>query len=243
MSFIVNLSHDVVVSRRVNRGVSWLLFLGHRALQLGYCRLALSLGVLAMSNNVKDDLEAPPNSGKVEEPIRSSAPDWEWRKFIVSVCSVLVGFLGVIVAATIGYFNLSKQVSNVQTKVNEVGNRVESVEKNALADRLIIISPGDGESVDSTAIVRGKTPYPERNHYIVVTPLKTNDDWIQKNLIKPDPIGSWAGNAEFGTGDVGIGEKFLVRVLATSSTIPSGQLKDVPPDAIPSDSITVTRKK
>lgn len=200
-----------------------------------------------MSNHVKDDLEVSSKLDKVEESIKNSASDWEQRKFTLElwkfILGTVVGLLAVIVTAIIGYFNLSKQVSNVQTKVNEVGNRVESVEKNVMAGRLIIISPTDGESVDSTAIVRGKTPYPERNHYIVVTPIKTNDDWVQKNLIKPDPTGSWAGNAEFGTGDVGIGDKFLVRVLATSSTIPSGQLRDVPSDTIPSESITVTRKK
>lgn len=164
-------------------------------------------------------------------------------QLIVSISGPLVALLGVIVAAVLGYLNLSRQVSNVGNKVTEVGNRVEKVERDVLSEQLIIISPRDDESVDLTSVVKGKTPYADKNHYIIVTPLKTNEDFVQDRPIRPDSSGSWAGTAVFGTGDVGLGERFLVRVLATSHVIPPGKLLDVPSDAVPSQSITVTRRK
>jgi hypothetical protein len=189
------------------------------------------------------DNKASVDNTKAEEPFKKPAPDYVRRDFVLKVCTVIIGFLSVLVAAIIGYFNLSHQINSVSNKVEKVDNRVENVQKNSLSNQLIVISPSEGERVDATAIVRGKTPYLERNHYIVVTPIKTNEDWVQQNVIKPDPTGAWVGRAEFGTGDVGIGEKFLVRVLATASTMPPGQLRNVPADAIPSESITVIRQK
>jgi hypothetical protein len=196
----------------------------------------------------KDPNDEPKGAAQVtaEDPIKQ--PDaLDRRKDTLELWKVIlspaVALLGVIVTAIIGYLSLSNQVSNVQTKVNEVGNRVENVERNVIADRFIIVSPQEGDTVDSSVIVRGKTPYPDRNHYIVVTSLKTNDDYVQQNLIRPDPSGAWTGNAELGTGNEGAGEKFLVRVLATTAVLRAGPMKDPPRDAIPSEAITVTRKK
>ena len=153
--------------------------------------------------------------------------------------TLIFGFLGII-AAIIAIYLSYLGISN---KVSALDRRVESVETNVLAGRFMIISPSDGAGVELTDIVRVKTPFPQLNHYLVITPLKTGDDWVQDNPTKPDLAGSWVGTARFGTGDAGAGEKFLVRALATSSTIPPGPLKYVPPDAVYSESITVTRQK
>jgi hypothetical protein len=194
----------------------------------------------------KDPNDEPEGSAQVtvEDPINQ--PDaLERRKYTLElwklILSTAVALLGVIVTAILGYLSLSNQVSNVATKVNEVGNRIENVERDVIAGRLIIVSPQEGDTVESPVIVRGKTPYLNRNHYIVVTSIKTNDDYVQ-NLIRPDPSGGWTGNAELGTGNEGAGEKFLVRVLATTAVLHAGPMKDWPPDAIPSEAITVTRK-
>lgn len=55
--------------------------------------------------------------------------------------------------------------------------------------------------------------------------------------------GSWTCRARFGTAAVGVGERFLVRVLATESTLAPGPLTEIPKDAVISKSIVVMRKK
>jgi hypothetical protein len=111
-------------------------------------------------------------------------------------------------------------------------------------NRLSIISPKDGEEVDITSIVSGKTPYADRSHYIVVTPVRTGETWIMKKLDDPDDEGTWTGIAFFGDEKNGGGQKFIVRVFATAdSKIPEGKLKDLPRDAVFSAAITVKRRE
>jgi hypothetical protein len=195
-----------------------------------------------MRNDEKDNLENGSKSDEAEKPLKKI---WQLIGCILARVNwgLVVATLSLIATIIIGYVNLSRQVSNVRDKVDTVDNRVESVQQKVLAGRFVIISPSDGASVDATDIVRGKSPFPEMNHYIVITPLKTGDDFVQDNPAKVDVTGSFASNARFGTGDVGIGEKFFVRVLITKSTIPPGILKAVPPDAEFSESVTVKREK
>lgn len=165
------------------------------------------------------------------EQIREARRGW--------LITLIFGFLGLIATIIAIYFSYL----GISNKVGVLSGRVASVETNVLAERFVIISPSDGASVQLTDMVRVKTPFAQMNHYLVITPLKTGDDWVQDNPTKADSAGTWVGSAKFGTGDAGADERFLVRVLATKSTIPPGQLKALPPDGVYSESITVTRQK
>jgi hypothetical protein len=191
-----------------------------------------------MSKQSKDRPKTFPTSSTPKES--SPKPPTERSKFQLQIWSVVLATLVGLLSVIVSYMGLSHKVENVQTKVNEVGNRVETVEQNVKAGRLIIISPTDRAVENSPVIVQGKSPYPNRNLYIIVTPVQTNGDWVQKDTIRPDEVGAWHGSAELGnqgtTGD------FLIRVMATTATLQPGQLRALPPDAVFSDSITVTRK-
>lgn len=143
--------------------------------------------------------------------------------------SIVITSLGFIV--TLGYI------------VFPLMSRVQQVEKGILARQFRITAPVDGATVGLTELIRGETPFPEMNHYIVVTPLKTRDDFVEDGPVNVSTSGVWAGNAKFGAAAVGAGEQFMVRALATKSILSPGPLTEVPEDAIFSESIIVTRKK
>lgn len=128
--------------------------------------------------------------------------------------------------------------------VESTAQDVKSIEKAVLGSRLVISSLSTGDQVPISELISGFTPYPKRNHYLVITPLKVGDPYVQ------DPAsvgadGTWTGNARFGSGEVGLNEKFTVRCLATEGELRTGSLasQPLPPDAIFSSPVTVTRTR
>ncbi len=143
-----------------------------------------------------------------------------------SIIITLIGFLATVISVIL-----------------PIMKSVERVEKDIMASRFKITQPGDGETVDLTAVVRGQTPFPEINNYVIVTALKTGDSFIEDGPVKSYAGGLWTGRAKFGAAGVGSGEEFVVRGLATKSVLIHGPLTGLPEDAIFSDPIIVTRKK
>ena len=172
-------------------------------------------------------------SNKSEKITNRLCPPW-W----ITVGLIIAG-IGLIISS-LTY--LKKRVTNIQITMEDVQKRVERVEEEVLSRRFTISTPVDGVSVDFTDVVRGMTPFPNKNNYIVVTPLKTGDDWVQDGPVKIYGDGLWTGIARFGTGEAGVGEEFLVRAIATQSALSPGPLTQVPKDAVFSEAITVTRK-
>lgn len=157
----------------------------------------------------------------------------------IEIWHLIVAILALLVAIYVGG---RRTVIVIQSNIAEVGNRVKAVEKTILANQFTITDPDDNATVDLTDLVRGKTPFSKMNHYIVITPLKTGDDWVEDGPVKVYTGGLWTGRAQFGTAAATAGEQFIVRALATKSTLSPGPLTEVPEDAIFSESITVTRK-
>lgn len=122
---------------------------------------------------------------------------------------------------------------------------VTRVEELASSSRFRVTYPLEGGSVGSTAPVRGTTPYRDRNHYVVVTPMETGDNWVEEERAAVSSDGVWTGRARFGTAAVGVGQDFVVRALATRASVLSGQLAApaIPPDAVFSEPTVVTRSK
>ncbi len=92
-------------------------------------------------------------------------------------------------------------------------------------------------------IVRGTTSVPAKNHYVIIIPETTPDDfWVQR---RPATVsgGTWTGRGQFGEGSVGIGDAFLIRCFATSATLPAGKLdmSALPADLVMSPPVKVKR--
>jgi hypothetical protein len=149
---------------------------------------------------------------------------------VVELVVILVGLTGVCVT-----------IKDMKSRVGGVETGVQRVEKQILAKDFKITSPSEGDSVDIIELIRGETPFSGMHHYVIVTPVKIGADWVQEEA-RVSPGGVWNGQAVFGEVAVGPGEKYVVRALATNSTLSPGPLTKVPKDAIFSESITVTRK-
>ncbi|HEY2170372.1 MAG TPA: hypothetical protein VGJ30_12150 [Candidatus Angelobacter sp.] len=153
----------------------------------------------------------------------------------INVAGVSVALVGITVAIVLG-------LMRINSAQKALGVQIQSVERKVEAQGFTLTSPVEGSSVNLTDIVRGKTPFPAQNTYLVITPLETGDDYVQDGPIKINSGGLWTAHGRFGTGEVGVGQKFLVRALSTRSVLPAGKLTDVPEDAIFSDAVTVVRR-
>ena len=113
-----------------------------------------------------------------------------------------------------------------------------------LVGQIEITTPTDGAEVALNDRILGRTSYPDFNHYIVVTPVKTSNSSVQD---RPATVnrsdGTFAGTVRFGGVEVGGGEQFVVRIVATKSTLSAGALITQPSDTISSNAVTVTRRK
>lgn len=121
---------------------------------------------------------------------------------------------------------------------------IASTKEHRTIKLLKINYPNNDSFVELTDIINGNTPFygiDSRNHYIIVTPLTTGDDFVQDGLVNISLDGSWSGYSKFGNaGDVG--KRFLVRVIATKSNLAPGPLTKKPEDGMFSDGVKVIRK-
>jgi hypothetical protein len=108
---------------------------------------------------------------------------------------------------------------------------------------LAIASPADGSEVDRSAKVTGFSPFPNDNHFLVVTP-ENGTQFLQDVPMDLDN-GMLRGNATFGSAAVGAGQHFKLYLLATqvpvNEVIAAWPLQ--PADAIVSEEITVLRRR
>lgn len=164
------------------------------------------------------------HSGKGKNP----RFDYKFWGLIVAVGSLIIGIAGLMVA-----------LDALKSEVKAVGS---DIQKQSLARQFLVTSPTDSTEVSHTEIVTGRTPFPQLNHYIVVTPTRVGNDWVQANQVKI--FGSqWSGLATFGTTEIQGPERFIVRALATDSVLEAGPIHKVPGDAIFSDPIIVIRRR
>lgn len=104
----------------------------------------------------------------------------------------------------------------------------------------MIDGPTSGSSVGITTPVRGRTPHPGMNHYLVAVSFEAQRLFIQQPvMVRPD--GTWEGTAAFGTPTYGIGHRWSVRAFVTRSYLPVGELFQFPADAVFSNEVVVTR--
>jgi hypothetical protein len=110
--------------------------------------------------------------------------------------------------------------------------------------RIVINAPTDGADIGLDASVTGKTTVPDLNHYIIVKSVKAGISYVQDRPVSVNRTdGTFSGNARLGEAGIGLGEQFVIRVLATKSMLRTAPLVNEPPDAVSSNTITVNRKQ
>ena len=164
----------------------------------------------------------------------------------VALLTLIVALLALTVAIPGGYSSLRsllrEQGESVTKQVASVDERVASVAATLAARDLRITSPAEGAFVTQTNQIEGTTPFPHRNHYLVVTPHTIGTKFVEPNPVLVDPWGKWVGVAQFGTTGAGRDQLFMVQALATKATLAPGPLSEAPPDAVYSQAVTVARK-
>lgn len=160
------------------------------------------------------------------------------RRITFNTIALSVTLVGILVGLTGIFFT----IKDIRSKVGRVETGIQRVEKQILAEDFRITSPTNGDIVEMIELIQGETPFLGMHHYVIVTPVKARTDFVEEEA-KVSPGGLWSGQAVFGEAAAGAGEKFVVRALATESTLLRGPLIEVPKDATFSESITVTRKK
>ncbi|PYP85588.1 MAG: hypothetical protein DMF61_15755 [Blastocatellia bacterium AA13] len=149
----------------------------------------------------------------------------------INLLSIGVGVVGIMVTVVIA-------IGSVGTRVESLQNQIQVTN----ANQFVITTPRNGEDVSMIDSVTGRTPLPaDKNHYVVVTIRGV--DWVQDTPAKV-AAGTFTGAAKFGERDTLQGEAYIVRILATGSTLNPGSLplSKIPKDAIFSDPVTVRRK-
>lgn len=97
--------------------------------------------------------------------------------------------------------------------------------------------------VEEGAVVEFHSSRAGLNHYIVVIPLRSPDQWVVDGPIRVGQGGFGTGRARFGSGAVGVGENFSLMIVATTVLLPEGVLVGLPADARRSQQVVVHRVK
>lgn len=80
----------------------------------------------------------------------------------------------------------------IQTAQLEVTGQVQKVENEVLAQKVVITFPTEGSTVHLTDLVRGRTPFLDKDTYVLITPMQTGVTFVQDGPVKADRDGSWA---------------------------------------------------
>jgi len=90
---------------------------------------------------------------------------------------------------------------------------------------IIITMPENGSEVGPLATIKGKTDYAEMNHFILITASHTRVKYIQAGPLNVSENGEWSGVANFGSGNVGIGQEILIATFASNKMYTEGVLQ------------------
>lgn len=150
-----------------------------------------------------------------------------------------IALLALTVAIPGGYLSLALLV---RERAESVSKQVATVATMLAARELRITSPAEGEFVTQMNRIEGTTPFPDRTHYLIVTPHLVGTKYVEPNPVHVDPWGRWVGVAQFGTAGAGKDQLFVVQVLATMADLVPGPLVEALPDAVYSQAVTVARK-
>ena len=150
----------------------------------------------------------------------------------------IIAFVSVVVSLVLA--TVIVIITIVTHTPNIVGSNDDSVPLSMpLRVELGITKPHDKDSVSRDSVIEWTTPFPDWNHYVIVTPNSTHTNSVQE---APAMVQGHTGSAQarFGEAGGGPGEQFTVQILATKSKLLTRSLTENPPDAKFSKPITVT---
>jgi hypothetical protein len=220
-----------------------------------HLRVAGSVKVEEMGDDAAAPGQTRPDPPPVKKPIRGRffrLKAAEERFFRLKGEINLVHLIVALLALWVAYRNLNNSLERNQREVNEriqsaqqqVSGQVQKVQNEVMAQKFVITFPAEGSTVRVNDLVRGKTPFLDKNTYVVITPVETGDNFVQEGPVRVGVAGTWTSQARFGSGEVGVGQKFVIRALSTQSVLHAGELTaaQVPQDAVFSESVTVVRR-
>jgi hypothetical protein len=108
--------------------------------------------------------------------------------------------------------------------------------------QLHVAQPEEDALVGPYELAAGKTPYGDRSHYLLVTPIETGKQYLQGPMLVAQD-GTWSGVAVFGDGKAGCGQTFGLLAIATKESLTPGEAREWPADAPASSQVAVTRIK
>ncbi|MCC6585370.1 MAG: hypothetical protein IT168_01515 [Bryobacterales bacterium] len=91
-------------------------------------------------------------------------------------------------------------------------------------EMLQILTPVPGSEVGVRVTIRAHTPRPEWRHYLAVAPESGGGETLQQGAVAVSSTGEVSGTVTIGTASAGIGERFLIRVIASRFAIEPGPL-------------------
>ena len=116
-------------------------------------------------------------------------------------------------------------------------------EENDHVDLLKILTPAEGQKVDSYVNVTGFSPFLKMNHYLIASTTKPPQQYIDGSPFSPESNGYWKATIHLGSGSSGIGQNYLIQVLSSETVLPEGPIKSFPKDSHISPAINVLRTK
>ena len=168
------------------------------------------------------------------------APEPRWfrtRRDISGI--VLVVLTVVLIVLTADILCYTKRIATKE--IPSVQERTKGLQEEVVRGGFTITSPRNGDTVKLTETIHGVTPFRDLYHYIVIRPIKVGTDFIEPCPVAVGTGGSWTGVAKFGNANLGIGELYMIRCLATRSKLQPGAFTVEPRDAVFSDPVIVVR--
>jgi uncharacterized membrane protein YidH (DUF202 family) len=148
--------------------------------------------------------------------------------------AVLICIIGPFITLLIIIFDVRNDIISVQ-------NNIADIEEQIKISTFKIVYPFNGSVIESSNFVQGSTPYPNRNIYLVVISPETGKTWIQHVPVKIFAGGLWTSYVTFDTVAPSTG-KFVLRAMATKSSLPVGISAEIPKDTIFSEPVIVFRR-
>jgi hypothetical protein len=105
-----------------------------------------------------------------------------------------------------------------------------------LGGELQITIPRTGDTVSSTVLIKGYTPFNDKRVYLLVRSEYTGVHWVEPPVVI-DSKGNWIGRVFLPKKS--FGETFAIRAIATDKQLETGPLVGLPEDAILSSEIRV----
>lgn len=190
---------------------------------------------------------------KLTQELSTQELTLRWKKV-----AVILPIVSALIAALVTYLTSEKPLPQVNGGNGSVVNRNSNANSNASIPRtvsagehneelkkvgqFVIEEPKNNDTFGITTEIRGRTPYADMNHYVLVTSLQWGATYVQTEDAKVNLDGTWSCPAIFGTATDGRGKRWKIQALATRSTLLPGLLLARPPDQIlSSNEVTITR--